>query len=97
MKWDFKIDFTVSRGRKRILVLERVFPFLKKLKEKHKNAYYSCFRKTRFTSEGAALNCMWFKKNADHPPFSAYKCPICEGWHITTEKGNDRTDRNRED
>jgi hypothetical protein len=87
MKWDIKFDLTISRGRKRLFVLERFLPFLKTWKERHKNAYYSCFRKTRFTSQGAAMNCMWFKKNADAPAFSAYNCEICEGWHITTEKG----------
>jgi hypothetical protein len=88
MKWDIKFDLTISRGRKRIFVIERLLPFLKKLKEQHKNAYYSCFRKTRFTSHGAAMNAMWFKKHPEAPKFSAYNCEICEGWHITTEKGN---------
>ena len=88
MRWDVKFDLTVSRGRKRIFVVERLFPFLKRWKEKHKTAYYSCFRKTRFTSKESAMNAMWFKKHPEAPAFSAYNCEICEGFHITTEKGN---------
>lgn len=90
MRWDIKFDLTISRGRKRIFVMERWLPFLKTWKERHKNAYYSCFRKTRFTNEYSAMNAMWFKKHPEAPKFSAYHCEICEGWHITTEKGHGR-------
>jgi len=85
MKWDLQLAFTVRRGRKRVFRIEQIFPFFRKFRDAHYQHARSCYDKSRFTSERAALHAEWFKKNRDKAyPHQAYKCEVCDGWHITT-------------
>lgn len=82
MKWDLDFTFVISRGRHRFVVFDRLFPFLRSVQQRHKDFTWSCYRKTRFHNEQAALNAGWFKKHtAKH---RAYLCEVCDGWHIAT-------------
>lgn len=83
MKWDFQINFEIYHGRHRVFSLRRLIPFLNRWHKKHKNWSRSCYQKTRYKTEQAALNAEWFAK---HPaPHRAYACEVCDGWHITTK------------
>jgi hypothetical protein len=82
MKLDIDIGLEISFGRKRVFSLRRMFPFVQRLHNAHQARCRSCFSKSRFSSEQAALNSAWFQR---HPaPHSAYHCENCGGWHITT-------------
>jgi hypothetical protein len=94
MKWDFQINITISKGRKKIFAIERYFSFLKRWQKQHRQFAQSCFRKTRFTSEQAALNAYWFEKHPDKAyPHRAYLCEVCDGWHLTTIRDGDKNGR----
>ena len=84
MRWDLHFNLVVSHGRKRIFSLERLLPFLARIRERHKKFAWSCYRKTRFTSSESAMNAGWFKKHPCH--HYAYACEVCDGWHLATIK-----------
>ena len=88
MKFGFRINCDISYGRKMLFSLQWISLF-KNLHKRHKNQFISCFSKTRYTSEQAGLNAEWFKKNPK--PFRVYKCPICDGFHITTQVDKDES------
>ena len=87
MRWDFQFELTVSRGRKRLFAVQEWLPALKKLQERHHLIVRGCYRKTKYPTQQAALNCEWFKKNKTLSyPHYAYLCDVCDGWHIATDK-----------
>lgn len=48
-------------------------------------AHQMCGRKRRYGSEGAAL--VYASRCVAHgaPALRAYKCPYCDGWHLTSQ------------
>ena len=82
MKLDIDIALEISFGRKRVFSLRNLVPLFQKWHNEHRDNCRSCFGKTRYQSEQGALNAGWFKKH--DVKHSAYFCPNCDGWHITT-------------
>lgn len=87
MKFGFRVNCDISYGRKMLFSLQWL-TFFKNLHKRHKNQFISCFSKTRFSNEQAGLNAEWFKKPGHAKPFRVYKCPVCDGFHITTQVEN---------
>lgn len=43
-----------------------------------------CTTKQRYSSETAAIHKIIFQTRVSGKPLRAYKCPYCNGWHITS-------------
>jgi hypothetical protein len=84
MKWDIQIAFEVYRGRRRIFSLRRLIPLFQRWYRQSKDRARSCYSKTRYPNEQAAMNAGWFKKHT--VKHAAYNCEVCDGWHITTKE-----------
>lgn len=52
------------------------------------SGHRQCGRKTRYDSEDEAINVALKRSIASGTYLRVYKCPICNGWHITHKERN---------